>query len=287
MIDKIKIQQLRKLIDASAASLEQARALLGDGGSTGAGADRGTSDLYDKAAQAGSVSASGGARIIEGVFDGQSMVGPDGKKYSIPANYASKSKLVEGDLMKLTIDRTGSFVYKQIGPVERDRRTGVLMQDPETDEYQVLADGALYRVLLASVTYYKGEPGDEVVVLVPKGKQATWGAVENIIKELPGGSSAAILPRLKEKPALLQEELSAEESLLPRVEPAPRKPDESVPMPSPLPSFMAEANSDLSEAPEHTGEPSGILPEIAFPEQRVQEPDSHRSSSDEDEFERI
>ena len=58
-----------------------------------------------------------GSVIIEGVFDGQNMVGPDGKLYSVPANYASKSKLVEGDMMKLTISPDGSFIYKQVGPV--------------------------------------------------------------------------------------------------------------------------------------------------------------------------
>ena len=35
-------------------------------------------------------------RVVEGVFDGQNMVGSDGKIYSVPPNYASKSKLVEG-----------------------------------------------------------------------------------------------------------------------------------------------------------------------------------------------
>ena len=29
-------------------------------------------------------------KIIEGVFDGQIMMGPDGKSYPVPANYASK-----------------------------------------------------------------------------------------------------------------------------------------------------------------------------------------------------
>src|SRR3989344_680714 len=28
-------------------------------------------------------------KVVEGVFDGESMIGPDGKKYSVPANYAS------------------------------------------------------------------------------------------------------------------------------------------------------------------------------------------------------
>ena len=65
-----------------------------------------------------------GGKIIEGVFDGQMMLGPDGKSYPIPANYASKSKLVEGDILKLTIADDGSFIYKQIGPVERRQVIG-------------------------------------------------------------------------------------------------------------------------------------------------------------------
>ena len=27
-------------------------------------------------------------KVIEGVFDGQAMIGPDGKSYPVPANYA-------------------------------------------------------------------------------------------------------------------------------------------------------------------------------------------------------
>jgi hypothetical protein len=131
-----------------------------------------------------------GAVIIEGVFDGQNMVGPDGKLYSVPANYASKSKLVEGDLLKLTISPDGSFIYKQIGPVERDRVVGILSHDDETDEYRILAKTKFYRVLLASVTYFKAEMGDEVVVLVPKGTTSSWAAVENVIKK--GGTAGGL-----------------------------------------------------------------------------------------------
>ena len=52
--------------------------------------------------------------VIEGTFDGQIMIATDGKQYPVPANYASKSKLVEGDVLKLTITSDGSFIYKQI-----------------------------------------------------------------------------------------------------------------------------------------------------------------------------
>ncbi|MBP6929845.1 MAG: hypothetical protein KBB77_02820, partial [Candidatus Moranbacteria bacterium] len=40
-----------------------------------------------------------GGTVIEGTFDGQIMLGTDGKQYPVPANYASKSKLVEGDML--------------------------------------------------------------------------------------------------------------------------------------------------------------------------------------------
>lgn len=124
-----------------------------------------------------------GAKVIEGSFDGQNMLGPDGKQYSVPANYASKSKLVEGDVLKLTITRDGSFIYKQIGPIDRQRLIGQLTRDEVSGEYRVLADGRSYKVLLASITYFKGEPGDEVVVLVPAVGETRWAAVENIIKQ--------------------------------------------------------------------------------------------------------
>ncbi|MFH1171288.1 MAG: hypothetical protein V1778_01990 [bacterium] len=121
-------------------------------------------------------------KIIEGIFDGQNMIGHDGKTYSVPANYASKSKLVEGDTLKLTIAADGSFIYKQIGPVERKRVIGKLIRDEATDEFVVDAQGHHYKVLRASITYFKADEGDEVVVLMPQNAEATWVAVENIIK---------------------------------------------------------------------------------------------------------
>jgi len=120
-------------------------------------------------------------RIIEGVFDGENMIGPDGKQYSVPANYASKSKLVEGDILKLTITDRGTFIYKQISPIERTRIIGVLEKAPDGNFYTI-ADSRKWRVLTASVTYFKGEQGDEIVIIVPKTGESKWAAVENIIK---------------------------------------------------------------------------------------------------------
>ena len=116
-------------------------------------------------------------KIIEGVFDGQTMVGSDGKNYPVPANYASKSKLVQGDILKLTIADDGSFLYKQIGPVPRKQVVGMLKL--ENGHYFVDVNGKQYRVLLASVTYFKAKPGDQVSVNVPEDDtHAEWAALE-------------------------------------------------------------------------------------------------------------
>lgn len=118
-------------------------------------------------------------KVVEGVFNGQYMIGPDGKQYSIPSNYASKSKLVEGDILKLTISDVGKFIYKQIGPIERSRIVGNLAQ--YNAEFFVEREDKKWKILTASVTYFKGKIGDEAIILVPKHGDSTWAAVENII----------------------------------------------------------------------------------------------------------
>ncbi|MFZ2804019.1 MAG: hypothetical protein WA001_02235 [Patescibacteria group bacterium] len=121
-------------------------------------------------------------KIVEGVFDGQNMVGSDGRQYIVPPNYASKSKLVEGDILKLTIQASGTFQYKQIGPIERQRVVGALTRDEITNDWRVVAQGKKYHVLPAAVSYFKGDAGDDAVLLVPKAAPSRWAAVENVIK---------------------------------------------------------------------------------------------------------
>lgn len=141
-----------------------------------------------RAAEEGMTTETSKGTVIEGVFDGQNMVGPDGKIYTVPANYASKSKLVEGDLMKLTIKSDGTFLYKQIGPVNRERVMGELVRDEQAGLWRAIDENNhSFRLLTASVTYFKGEAGDSVVMLLPEGGDSKWAAVENIV---PAGEEA-------------------------------------------------------------------------------------------------
>ncbi len=177
MSEPKKISKIKDALENAQTNIQVARQLL---------AELGGDDLSDEPEIEkieGKIEEGAEGKIIEGMFDGQNMIGPDGKQYSVPANYASKSKLVEGDTLKLTITPDGSFVYKQIGPAERQRLIGTLTRDEQTSEFRVLANNKSYRVLLASITYFKGESGDEAVILVPKEKDSKWAAVENIIKK--------------------------------------------------------------------------------------------------------
>jgi hypothetical protein len=119
------------------------------------------------------------SQIIEGAFDGEKMIGLDGKSYPVPANYASKSKLVEGDLLKLSITEDGLFLYKQISPIDRRKIIGTVMKDGN-DRYYVSSEGKKYKVLLASLTYFKAKEGDEITLVVPKEKISEWAAIETV-----------------------------------------------------------------------------------------------------------
>lgn len=121
-------------------------------------------------------------KIVEGVFDGEHMVGSDGNQYVVPPNYASKSKLVEGDILKLTIQPNGTFLFKQIGPIERQRVMGTIIRDEMTNDLRIIANNKKYHVLTAAVSYHRGDTGDEAVILIPKSAPSKWAAVENIIK---------------------------------------------------------------------------------------------------------
>lgn len=164
-----KVQALREMVQSAEKTIQSAKAMLLQ------------LEGKKKSGRPRKIDASSEGTIIEGPFDGQVMIGTDGKQYPVPANYASKSKLVEGDMLKLTITNDGMFLYKQIGPVERRNALGIMTQD-ENGNYYVITNGKPYRVLLASVTYFKALPGDEVAVVLPRDIESNWAAIENVIE---------------------------------------------------------------------------------------------------------
>lgn len=164
-----KIQSLRDMITSAERTIHGAKAMLLQ------------IEGKKKAGRKKKVEDTGDGHVVQGTFDGQVMIGTDGKQYPVPANYASKSKLVEGDLLKLTISSEGFFIYKQIGPVPRQNKIGIVGQDT-SGNYFIDADSKNYRVLLASVTYFKANPGDEVALVTAQGDDTVWASIESVLQ---------------------------------------------------------------------------------------------------------
>ena len=174
--DISKIAEVREMLDAAERSVRAARKILSElTGDTIS--DRGVSEKNFENLAKPTMSDEG--RIIEGMFDGQGMIDTEKNTYPVPANYASKSKLVVGDKMKLTISQEGRFIYKSIGPTPRKTLIGTLTY--EDGQYKVLAGKRAYRVLLASITFCRAQVGDELSILVPEDEESEWAAVDALI----------------------------------------------------------------------------------------------------------
>lgn len=164
--DDKKLSQIRKMLEDIEDKVQSVKRVLFE-------------QVYQEEAESLDNAIDGPVTIIEGVFDGEEMIDKDGKKYAVPANYASKSKLVAGDKLKLTISLDGTFIFKQIGPVERKRLIGKVQKN--SDHWSVGCDGKKYACLSSSISYFKVKAGDKVTVIVPKVGEADWAAIENLL----------------------------------------------------------------------------------------------------------
>lgn len=164
-----QIAELEQIVKETEARLNQAKAMLGQ--------------VSNVSTQYVSMSSTPD-RVVIGTFTGEYMIDQDNKQYPVPANYASKSKLVEGDQLKLTITKEGSFIYKQIGPTPRKRAiANIVLKD---GNYYAQAGLEVYRILTASITYFRLSPGDEVTILMPLSKKSEWSAIENVVSSKGG-----------------------------------------------------------------------------------------------------
>lgn len=119
------------------------------------------------------------SKIIEWVFTWEEMLWSDWNKYPVPANYSSKSKLVQWDKLKVTITPNGKMLYKQIAPISRSFVTWLVVKEKE--KFQVVAEWKTYDLLTAAVTHFKANIWDTVTVIIPEWKQATFAAIDLVI----------------------------------------------------------------------------------------------------------
>ena len=116
-------------------------------------------------------------QVIEGVYDGLYMLGSDEKKYPVPLNYASKSKLISWDILKLTILPNWKLMYKLIQPAPRTYIKATLSQT--WNDYLAIWDNwKTYKLNPAAVTYFDLKVWDEMSIIINAEWKWEYAAIE-------------------------------------------------------------------------------------------------------------
>jgi hypothetical protein len=122
-----------------------------------------------------------GMQIVEGAFDGTFMQGNDGKMYPVPMNYASKTKLIPGDSLKLRIMEDGKLIYKVIGPAPRKFLKAKITKTEDGKFIALTEDNITYSLNQAAVSFFKGGVGSEATIIVNASEEKSAAAIEAVI----------------------------------------------------------------------------------------------------------
>lgn len=109
------------------------------------------------------------------------MQGSDGKIYPVPMNYASKTKLVPGDRLKLRIMEDGKLVYKVIAAAPKKYVKAKLSKTEEGKFIALTEEGKAYNLNQAAVTFFKGTVGNEMSIIVNANEEHPAAAIEAFI----------------------------------------------------------------------------------------------------------
>jgi len=122
-------------------------------------------------------------KVIEGVYDWYFMMGSDEKKYPVPLNYSSKTKLIPWDVLKLRIMEDGKLVYKLIWPAPRKYIKATLSKSEDSKFIAITDDGKTYFMNQAAVTFFKGSPWDELSIIINLDGVGDYAAIEAVIPQ--------------------------------------------------------------------------------------------------------
>ncbi len=118
---------------------------------------------------------------IVGVFDGTYLITADGQKIEVPVNYASKSKIVFGDTLKMVEDQDKKL-FKQIERVKRLHKVGILSK--KDGQMVVVTGDGTYNILQVAVEFYGLTEGGQVQILIPEENvHAPFAAIDKNLEE--------------------------------------------------------------------------------------------------------
>lgn len=143
--------------------------------------DDGGVSAYASVPAAAPVQEDDGVTVVEGKFDGTFMQGSDGKAYPVPMNYASKTKLIPGDMLKLRVMEDGKLIYKVIGPAPRKFLKAKITKTEEGKFIALTEDNKTYSLNQAAVSFFKGAVGAEATIIINGGEESNCAAIEAVL----------------------------------------------------------------------------------------------------------
>jgi len=181
---KSQLNKLKKLVDAAERALDSAKDVM-----------EAIMERKDYKSMPG----------VEGKYDGKYIIASDGSKHEVPSNYAAKSRLVYGDVLKI-IEEDGKKVFKQIEKVARKNLEGVVTK--KEGKWHVLTETGSHLLLDRAIEFNQVKLNDLIDVVLPESNlSAPFAAFNKVVKSetpipSPQKSQSTSLPK---QPAVKKE----------------------------------------------------------------------------------
>lgn len=102
---------------------------------------------------------------IEGKFDGKYLVTSEGERIEVPANYASKSRIVYGDTLKM-YEENGRKMFKQL--IKLPRRKVLAVLSKKEGKFYALSEFGDHEISSTSVEHNNLSVGDQIQIILPE-----------------------------------------------------------------------------------------------------------------------
>jgi hypothetical protein len=109
-------------------------------------------------------------------YNGDSIIDDQGVIYPINKNYASKSRLIDGDVLIMRTDSQGGIYYKLSKPVPRKT---VIADIKETNgQYIAIYNNKSYKILTAASNFYELYNNCQAMIVISITEDNKWCAID-------------------------------------------------------------------------------------------------------------
>ena len=123
-------------------------------------------------------------KVVEWIYDGYFMTWSDEKKYPVPMNYSSKTKLIPWDVLKLRIMEDWKLIYKLIESAPKQYIKATLSKTDDNKYIAISDEWKNYMLNQAAVSYFKWMVWDELSIIINWEWFWSYAAIEALISKM-------------------------------------------------------------------------------------------------------